>query len=127
MLNVLAPFALIIFELALYGVEGIAQRHIDILVGLPFPVLTLGNELALRGRDVDVDLENLALVVMLVRRFDNDLTAYDLGAEALQMERELADSRLHCRGRGHVPKRDLQRQLHDLFPTPPGRPPDAQR
>ena len=61
-LDVAALLADDLFELAFRRIEGLAQRHIDVLVLIPG-----GDDLVLRHTHVYAHLEVLALMMMLAR------------------------------------------------------------
>jgi hypothetical protein len=115
-LGVLAGFPPDAFELVPQRFEGIAQRHVHILVRVLLAVLPGDDPIAVRERDVDVNLVNVALVPMVVGRIDDDLKAFDLRIESLQPMSELVYSHLERRGRGHVAEGDFQRNLHGCIP-----------
>src|SRR5512134_4099917 len=65
----------VILEPARRGIEGIADGHVDIFVGLVFRAAPLHDDLLSGNGDVDADIVEVTLVVMPMRSFDDDPAA----------------------------------------------------
>jgi|GEM_PF-3275658 len=83
-LDFAALHADVLFELALGGIEGVAQRDVHIFVSLLVMVVAADHDLFLRHAQIDPDFEEITLVLMMVFRFDGDPTADDVITELLQ-------------------------------------------
>ena len=112
-----APFAFVVLELASGGPEGVAQRDVGILVRMANRMASTDRDLAVGNRDVHPDFEEPALLLVLVRRFDDHVTVHDMRAEFVQPLGQLANARFERRRGLHVTERNLQRQSHVVDPA----------
>jgi hypothetical protein len=103
-------FALLVLQFAASGLEGVAQRHVHVFVGVIRGVTVVDREFMTRDGDPQGDVEQLALVVMAVRRLDCDVAMDDMRAELLEAPGELANARFQGRRGLHVTECDFQRQ-----------------
>ena len=71
-------------------IEGIANGDINVFVCLVLVRATVGDDLGPGQGDVDADVIEIALVVMLVRRLDHDMTTHHVIGKPLQLFRFLA-------------------------------------
>ena len=55
------------------------------------------------------------LMVMFVRKLDDNPAAHDMRIKPFQLFRFFADMAFECFGMGHIPRGDLQSDFHDDF------------
>lgn len=101
----------VVLEAAPCRVECISQGDIDILGQIP-----VDDDLASGHLDFHPDVEQLALVLVLVRHFDDDMAAHDVRIELFEFVDSLADMGVDRLGFRNVSRGDLQRPLHDVLP-----------
>lgn len=106
-LGVAAPALHALFELARGGVEGIAQGDVRILMGVLVVLVAGHGDLAAGQGDVDVHAEQAALMLVLVRRLDDDAAADDLLTVTVEFRGEFVDAGLQGRRGIHVTEGDL--------------------
>src|SRR5712691_8446323 len=107
-----------VFQEAARRVKGVADRNIRILVRVVRAGLAPDDDLASGNRQVDPDLEQIALLVPPMGALDDNPAGGDPVEELIEFFGPLADARLQ-RGRGvHVAERDLQRQTHKRSSCP---------
>jgi hypothetical protein len=97
----------IFFKLATGHVEGVTHRDIHVFVRLPVMMLAADDDVLAGNGKVDADMEEVALVLVLMVKFDCDFATDDVVAELLQFRRFFADSRLYGVGVWKAAKRDL--------------------
>ena len=105
-----------IFEQPAGGVEGVANRDMDILMRVVRYRIAPDDNLFPRNLEVDPDAEQIALMTARVPAFDDDAAGDDPIKEALELGGTLLYSCCDRLGRVHVAKRDLQWQLHRISP-----------
>src|SRR5512143_943334 len=91
-LHVPAPAPDIVLELAPHGVEAVAHRDVDVLVGMVLGRIALHHDFLAGDLEVDPDVKEIAMPAP-VRRFDNDAAAHDAIEELLELPGALADFR----------------------------------
>jgi hypothetical protein len=77
-------FAFVILELAPSGPERITERHVRILVSVVGRTSVSDRDLLIGKRDVDPEVIQPALVLVMRRRLDDDMTAHDVFAEPIE-------------------------------------------
>lgn len=103
-----------VLELALHRVEGVADRDVDVGVGVVLVGLAAGDQLVARHLEVDADVEMLALLVVAVQQLDRDPAAHDAAVEAAQLLDLFPDPVLDRVRTLEVAEGDLQRQLRHM-------------
>jgi hypothetical protein len=122
--DVAASMASMIFEQLACGVEGIADRDIDILMRTVRRGIAPDDNLVPGDFQVDPDAEQIALLAARMLALDNDPAGDDPIKEAFELGGALMYSGRDGVGRVHVTKSDLQWQLHRfLHPTAAAAPP----
>jgi hypothetical protein len=112
--DVLAAFSGSILQLAAYGIKGVTNGHIDILMGMMLTGFTTGDQLFSRYRDIDAYMIQVTLLVVLMMRLNHDTAAHDLIVKLVELFCLFPNIRLHLRGGIHMAKGDLKWQLHGL-------------
>jgi hypothetical protein len=113
----LAPPVDPILELPAGGIEGVANRHVDVLVRVVSFRVTADDQLRTGKRHQNAHVIDGALVMAPVLRFDAYSAARNSVGEVLELFRLAGDSGLD-RGRLlKAAKRDLQRNVHLLAPV----------
>src|SRR5512139_1969474 len=92
----------VVFQLTLGSVEGVAQRDVDILIGL-----LVDHDFRAGYAEVDADVEELALLLMLGRLIDHDAAADDVGKDLFEFLGLVADVGVEGFGRRDVAEGDL--------------------
>lgn len=105
----------VFFELTLGGVESVAERDIDVFVGLFVVVVATDHDMLLWNAQVDTDLVEITLVLVMMFCLDSDPATDDVIAELLQFCRLFANSGFDCIGMRYASKRNLQWYLHGSF------------
>ena len=118
-LDLAADLARMVLEAPRRRVEGVADRHVDILVGVVLGPRVVDHDLLAGHADVDAHVVELALGVTPVRRLDHHAAAYDAIEKTFQLAGLLPDVGLDGFGRIHVAEGDLHWDLH--LPTSPTR------
>jgi hypothetical protein len=103
-------------QAALGGVEGVAHRDVDVLVGMVHRPLVADHDLAPRRREAQLHAVEAPLAAAPVRGLDDDLAAGDPAVEALEPRHVLADARLQRLGGVHVAEDDAE-CVHGLTPS----------
>src|SRR5579884_3963318 len=111
-LHVAALFALVILELAAYGSERIAERDVWVFVCMVSRVSMPNRDLLVRQCDVDPEVVQNALMFVVSRRLDDDMTAHDMVAELVESGSELADASFQGRRAVHMTEGDLEWNDH---------------
>ena len=103
----------LVLKLALCGIKGVAQRHIGILVTMVGTGGSAHNDRRTAGQtQLDPNIEQIALLMAPVRRFDHDPATDQPVAEALELGGFLSDAGLDgLRGR-HALEHDVEHSLH---------------
>jgi len=104
------------FQLAPGGIEGVADRHVDIFMGVILVLVATHHHLPGGDGEIDVNLIELAFVVVLVGCLHRYLTRHNVAETMVQLVHFFTDDGLYGRRRGHVTEGDLERQLHSLSP-----------
>jgi len=73
------------------------------------------DDLAARNGQINPDVKSLSLLAVLMRNFDHHPASHNAVIKLREFLRLLTNSRFHRRGRIHIAKRDLYRQLHHSF------------
>jgi hypothetical protein len=92
-LDVTASQTLVVLKLPARGLEGVSQRDVWIFVGAIGDAFLADDDLAARYGEVYRHLEQPALSVMMVRRFDAESAVDNLRTEFLQPIHQLLDAR----------------------------------
>jgi hypothetical protein len=100
-----------VLELTPYGVETIADRNVDVLVGVVLGRISLHDDLPARHLEVDPDVIEIAATAPL-GCLDDDATAHDTAEELLELAGALADLRLDRRRGVDIAKGDLKPGWH---------------
>ena len=111
-LDLAADLARVVFELARRRVEGVADGHVDVLVGVVPGAGVVDHDLLAGHADVDAHVVELALGLAPVRRLDHDAAADDALEVALELAGLFPDVGLDGLGRLHVAEGDLHWGLH---------------
>ena len=107
MFHLTAPAAHMVLDLPSGGIESVANRHIDVFVCVVRSGLTTHDQLRAARLHIHAHLIEIALVVMLVRRFHDDVTAHQIVGVAIEFFRALANPRLDRIRPWHVLKNNL--------------------
>ena len=83
--------------LSLDGIEGITQRHIDILVRAVEPLTGVDHQFAARDRDINGNQIEFAFLVPPVRGLDNNSARGDPVVKGFQFPDLVANASLHGR------------------------------
>lgn len=110
----LVPPPKVMFELSYHSIEGVADCHVEILVRVVHWMLAIDHQLVTRYIDVHADSVELSLLVMIMGRFDDDMTAGDVLVEPFEPTGFLPDPLLDGLRMGDASKRDLQFVMHRL-------------
>ena len=102
--DVTALFPGVVFQASTDGVEGIADGDVDVFMGLVLSRFFAHYDLALRYRDIDLDMKDIALVFVLVWNFYYNTTAHDMFVKATKLFGALTDIGLDCLRWFHVTK-----------------------
>jgi len=111
-----ARAAQVVLEAARSGVERIAHRNIDILVGMVLGRVALHDDLAFRYHEMHGHVIKPALAMVPMVLLDDDMAAGDPRVKELQRLDVLANPRLDSGGCRHVTKGDTKRYLHGNDP-----------
>ena len=113
-LDVGAPLARHVPQAARDGVEGVADRDVDILVRMVLGRISIDRDLRAGDLQIDPDLVEPSLALAAVRRSDGHPAADDTAVELVQTLEQFAYP-LPRRGRRlHVAEGDLQRKWHGV-------------
>jgi hypothetical protein len=104
MLYITAALPDIILQLTTSGIEGISDCYIGILVGMVLIGMTIRDDLFARQGDIDFHAKKLALMMVLMRRIDNDAATGHVLGELFELGGLFSDFRLHGIGMLHVAK-----------------------
>ena len=105
-----------IFEQPAGGIESVANRDIDVLMGMVCCGIAADGDLAARNYQVDADAHHMALMAPRVPTFDDDAARHDAIAEAFEHIGPLAYARGNCIRGSHMSEGDLKRNLHRILP-----------
>lgn len=97
-----APNVGMVRELAPGRAKGVGDGHVRVFV-----VDATRRDLATRDGQIDLDLEVVALLVMVVGLFDDDRAALDAPVHVLEAGGPALDRRRDGRAWSHVAKRDV--------------------
>ena len=111
-LDLAVQFAPVVLQPAARRLEGIADRNIDILVGVLVFRMPVHDQLLAGHAQLDAHVEQLALAVPTLGRFDYDPAAGQMVEVLLQLFGLLAHPRLDRLGAVHVAETDLQWNVH---------------
>jgi hypothetical protein len=84
MLDLSALDAHMFFKLALGGIKGIPQCHIDIFVRLAVMMFAADYNLFVRKADINADMVEIAVMLVMVFSFYNNMTADDPVTEVFE-------------------------------------------
>jgi len=102
----------VVFELTPRSVEGIANRHGNVLVFLSVTCLARRDDFAAWQSDVHTRRELIPVFAMFSARLDDDAATCYAAGKCLQLGRLLANIRFDLWRRIHLSKADLQGKLH---------------
>jgi hypothetical protein len=114
--DIAAGLASVVFEQPAGGVEGIADRDIDILMRMVRRGITADDDLTPGNLKIDANPKQVPLLVTRVSAFDDDTARRNPIEEPLEFLCPLAYAAGDRIRRIHMPKGDLKRKLHRLFP-----------
>ena len=89
---------------------GDGQPHV--LLGRMLAGFSINDQFFARYGNIDPDLEQVTMFVVAVRNVDDYPTDHDMFGEYFENRRDLVDRIFDLVRMRHVPKTDLQRQLH---------------
>jgi hypothetical protein len=92
MSHVLQTLALAILELPPHRLKGVTHGGVRVLMGMPFGVLVLRDEVGARGGDLDTNLVDTPLMAVFVWKRDDHVTVNDAGVDLGQALRKLPDA-----------------------------------
>lgn len=101
-----------ILQAPLNGIESVADGDIDVLMGVMFPGLSIDHDFGTGNHEVDADVVQLSLVMVPMRRLDDNMASGDSIEELFKPFGPLTDPSFHRIGVRDVAKRDLQWDLH---------------
>jgi hypothetical protein len=108
-----ALLAAVFLEAPACGVEGVADRHVDVLVRVALVVVPAGHgDFAVGHREIDADMVDVALSVVLVRRLDQNPAPHHRCVELFEFFGFLPDLGFDGSRRLHLPEGDFQRYAH---------------
>ena len=115
-LDISPSLANVVFEQPAGCVEGVADRHVDVLMRVVCRGIAADDDVAAGNLKVDADPEQIALKAARMPAFDDNTARPDAIEKPLELLGPFADTR-RDRVRGiHVPEGDLKRKLHRIFP-----------
>jgi len=115
-LDISPSLANVVFEEPAGGVESIADRDVDVFMGMVCRGIAADDDLAAGNFEVDADPEQIALKAPRMPAFDDNTARHDTIEKPLELLGAFADAR-RDRVRGiHVPEGDLKGNLHRIFP-----------
>jgi hypothetical protein len=85
-----------VFQLALHGIERVAQCHVYVFMRMilnPFPI---HDELLAQSPQLDADLKQIALVMMMMGRLDHHVATGDAVAKPLEAAHTFQYAGLYC-------------------------------
>jgi hypothetical protein len=115
-LDVSARLASVVFKQSAGRVKSVADRDVDILVRMVRCRIPAYRDFAAGDSQVDANPEQIALNVAGVPAFDDHPAGNYSIEEAIELLGPLAYPRGNRLGGVHVPKGDLKRKLHRIFP-----------
>jgi hypothetical protein len=115
-LDIAASASNMVFKLAPRSVEGIADSHIDVLMGVVRSGIAPDHHFSARNRQIDTNMIEFAFAVMCVWRFDNYSAAGDAVVKLLKPSGSLADARFNSVGMSNATEADLHGELHGCPP-----------
>jgi len=111
-LHVAPAFALVILELAPGSAEGVAQRHVRVLVSMVERTGAMNCDFLIRQCNADVEIVGRTLMLVTRQRLDDHMTAHDVLAELVESRGELTNASLQGRRGIHLTEGDLQWKYH---------------
>ena len=102
-----------VLELPAHRIEAIADRDVDVFMGMVLGRIALHDDLLARNLEIDTNMKKAALAMAPAGGLDDDATADDPVMELLELRDTLAYLRLHCRRRVNMAERDLKQRLHE--------------
>jgi hypothetical protein len=114
--DIAASASNMVFKLAPRSVEGIADSHIDVLMGVVRGGIAPDHHFSARNRQIDTNMIEFAFVVMCVWRFDNYSAAGDAAVKLLKSSGSLADALFNSVGMSNATEADLHGELHGCPP-----------
>lgn len=109
------PTVDMILESTLYGIESVADGDIDVLMGVMFMGFAIDHDFGPGNREIDADVVKLSLVMVPMRRLDDDMASGDTIEELFEPFHPLADPGFHRIGGWDIAKRNLQRNLNHVL------------
>lgn len=97
----------VFFELARGDIEGVAQSHVKVFVGLFVMVFAADDDVLLRNTQIDANMKEITLVLVPVFCLHGDLATDDVIAKLLQLRRFFPDFCLDGVGVRKATKRNL--------------------
>ena len=113
-LDLASPFTLLVLQLAAGGIEGVVNYNVDVFMRMLVIGHPADRDLSARRSHVDHYVVQVALVTVLVRRFDRHAATRDRVIEVLELFSSFADSGLDGWRRLEVVEAYLQWDLHLL-------------
>ena len=83
-----------LLQLSLRGIECVAEHDVHVVVAVALRALHVDDDILARHGELHLDGEDLALVVVPVRRIEHDAATLDAITEGAEVIRELANPRL---------------------------------
>jgi hypothetical protein len=111
-LHLAAPLANMIFKRPAGGVEGVADRDVDILMRMVRRRIAADGNLAAGNFEVDADLEQIALTPARVPAFHDGPARDDAIEEPFELPSPLAYARRDGLRGIHMAESNLERKLH---------------
>ena len=91
--DIAAPFANMIFKQPAAGIEGVAERDVDILIRMVRCGITPDDDLPSGNFQIDADLKQIALLATRVPAFDDDTARSDAIAHPFELRGPFAYAR----------------------------------
>jgi hypothetical protein len=109
--------ASVVLEPSAGGVERVANRDVRILMRVVHAAIAADDNLRSGNGEIDVDLEDVALLVPSIAALDNHPAGGDPLEEPVELFGALANSRFERGRRIHVTEGDLEWRTHGLSPV----------
>ena len=114
-LDVAASASNMVFKLAPHGIEGIAESHIDVLMGVVRGRIASDHHFSARNRQIDTNMIEFSFTVMCVWRFHDYSTHHDAVVKPRKSFGTLTDAGFNSVGMSKATEADLQGKCRGVF------------
>jgi hypothetical protein len=109
-------FARKLLQLALGGIEGVADGDVNIVVGVDVARGPADNQFGPWNPDLDPDVEDVAFLMLFVRKPHGDTAAVDAVVIPVELIDALPNARFDELRRLNILKVDFERNVHEILP-----------